>query len=88
MMDYYLTFPDKKAFEAAMWEPNEEGGYSTEDMAVDVIGVIYRNTGTDEEPMFAASDGFHVNIRSHVELPDDLEAFVISKPNNPKRMFA
>lgn len=88
MIDYYLTFPDINAFQSVMWEPNEEGNYSNEDATVDVIGIIYRNTGTEDNPVIVAGDGFHVNIRTNIVLNHDLEKYTIVKPEHPKRMFA
>ena len=87
-MDYFLTFPDKEAFESVMGQPQDDGLYSTPDMAVDVIGVIYRNTGTDEEPVFIASAGYHVNVSSTTPVTPLLEPFLIPTPEQPKRVFA
>lgn len=61
--------------------------------AVDVVGVIHKPTGTmltnDEGltyPETAPLDGWHVNMSG--DCPPDLDAFVITPPATPIRVFA
>lgn len=102
MNDIYLKFPDQQTGEALLFadvEPvtfNESGVDVTQrklryDMALDVIGVIYRPTGEmlmgedGEYPAMAPLDGWHVNLRG--ELPDALAPYVVT-PAQPVRVWA
>ena len=53
---------------------------------IDVLGVIYTNTGTLEEPIQTALDGWHVNVRQDSECPE-LEQYTVY-PVNPRRVWA
>lgn len=50
---------------------------------VDVIGVMYRNEGTDEEPNMVAREGYHVNTLSPIEGWESHQVF----PSSPSRVF-
>lgn len=92
MNDIYLKFPDQQTGEALLFadvEPvtfNESGVDVTQrklryDMAIDVIGVIYRPTGEmllgedGEYPAMAPIEGWHVNVRGP-EAPE-LESYAV-----------
>lgn len=97
-MDLYLKFSDEAAAKAALYDQvpvefDTEGNVTkTEPRAkfrnIDTIGVISKRTGgTDEEPVFTALDGWHVNVR----VMDDedstlLETFVVY-PETPIRVW-
>lgn len=50
---------------------------------VDVIGVMYRNEGTDEEPNMVAKPGYHVNTTSPIEGWEANQVF----PATPSRVY-
>lgn len=62
-------------------------------VAVDVVGVIHRPTGSalqdadgNSYPEMAPIPGWHVNLCG--ECPEGLAEFVIDTPNTPSRVFA
>ena len=79
MIDLYLSFPDEAAARAVLYrtegavetdpENNIEAaeGYEMPNFAnIDTVGVIYKPTGemdAEGNPIMAALDGWHVNVR-------------------------
>jgi hypothetical protein len=99
-MDMFLKFTDEAAATAVLYtqEPtawDEEGNVTATEPRqayanISTIGVIYKPTGeTDAEgnPVMAALDGWHVNVRV-VEGEDAaaLEAFALT-PAQPRRVW-
>jgi len=98
-MDLYLKFTDEAAATAVLYtqEPtawDEEGNVTaTEPRAnyanISTIGIIYKPTSeTDAEgnPVMAALDGWHVNVRVAGEDATALEAFAVT-PTLPVRVW-
>ena len=71
--DYALKFENETE-----WQALAPQG---EDFAVDVIGKIVHEDGTE-------IPGFHVNLRARAELPEGLKPYVIPAPEHPKRVWA
>ena len=99
MTDLYLKFTDEVAATAVLYtqEPtawDEEGNVTATEPRqayanISTIGVIYKPTGdTDAEgnPMMAALDGWHVNVRVVNEDATALEAFAVT-PTVPVRVW-
>jgi hypothetical protein len=102
MHDFYLRFTDKEQADAVLYTKvpttfNEEGE-ATEWMDkpnydnINVIGTIYRPTGTmlknDEGmdyPEMKTIEGYHVNIRNYTEAPE-LEQYAVV-PTIPQRVW-
>ena len=64
-----------------------EGVLSPESGGLDIIGVTYRDdTPEGEAPVMR--DGYLVNVRLVGALPAELEGFLISTPEFPKRVWA
>ena len=63
---------------------------SLEFLNIDVIGYIYKNIGTEEEPEHVAQEGYHANLRLDFELTEDelSELPVIYPPETPVRVWA
>ena len=94
-LDYHLRFDSEAAADAVLFDMQHDGeGYSKVPryQAIDVIGVIYKPTGsllpTDEGevPEMAAVEGWHVNVR-HKEQAPELDAYRIF-PQSPVRGWA
>lgn len=100
MTDLYLKFTDEAEATATLYtlhpEVTDEDGtvtteaYSTPNYAnISTIGIIYKPTGeTDAEgnPVMAALDGWHVNVRVVGEDATALEAFAVT-PTLPVRVW-
>lgn len=102
MQDFYLSFSDEAAAKAVLYriegavEANPEMGVEASDgyevanyANIDTIGVIYKPTGeTDAEgnPVMAALDGWHVNVRVVNEDPTPLEQYAVT-PFMPVRVW-
>jgi hypothetical protein len=96
-MDFFLKFPDEAAALAALFDPETVGEQTLQKPKfrnVDVIGTIYRPTGTHSDvngmivPDMAALDGFHANVRLvEGEEAQALEALRVY-PANPARVWA
>ena len=63
-------------------------------VAVDVMGVIHKPTGSalqdadgNSYPEMAPIPGWHINLSGDV-VPEGLEAFEIAAPTTPSRIFA
>ena len=101
-MDYYL----KATSEEAMWDAltaadltsEYEGKKYAKGISLDVIGVIYTETGntttvtgpSGEEmqvPEMQAIDGFHANIRGELTEEQQQLLPLISKPSTPVRVW-
>ena len=98
-MDYYLKLIDEAAMKKAFGTVETDTPYGlnvvhplVQHMAVDIVGVIYAETGemeTYEEmttPVMAPLEGWHVNLRGDA-LPQELEQFAV-EPHNPRRVWA
>lgn len=98
-MDLYLKFTDEAAATAVLYtqEPtawDEEGNVTATETRqayanISTIGVIYKPTGeTDAEgnPVMAALDGWHVNVRVISEDPTPLEQYAVT-PAVPVRVW-
>jgi hypothetical protein len=98
-MDLYLKFTDEAAATAVLYtqEPtawDEEGNVTATEPRqayanISTIGIIYKPTGeTDAEgnPVMAALDGWHVNVRVVGEDATALEAFAVT-PTLPVRVW-
>ena len=92
--DFYLKFDSPAAADAVLFdEQTNVQGDTVETVkkakyaAVDVVGTIYEPTGAvvDDEPVMAALDGWHVNVRHNAEAPE-LEAYRVF-PATPQRMW-
>ena len=84
MTDLYLKFADEAEALAALFED----GRSKYQMAIDIIGTIYKPTGVmldADTPEMTAVPGFHVNTRG--EAPEELLPYSIN-PTQPVRVWA
>ena len=98
MIDYFLKFPDETTAEALLFKvgPLDLNGFPLRvfnfNGSVDVIGTIYKPTGTILEndmgnyPEMAPIDGWHVNIRTDATIAE-LDAYALT-PNAPYRVWA
>jgi hypothetical protein len=101
-MDYYL----KANSEEHMWETLTAAGLTSEyegkkyakGISLDVIGVIYKETGntttvTDPEgtsyevPETQAIEGYHANIRGELTEEQQQALPLIAKPATPNRIW-
>ena len=79
----------RAAFAEYLTEDNQWPAY-TGNVAVDVIGTIYRPTGQmvqtpeGDVPQMAALPGFHINLSDSVP---GLEQYEIESPTTPARVF-
>ena len=98
-MDYYLKLIDEAAMKKAFGTVETDTPYGlnavhplVQHMAVDIVGVIYVETGemeTYEEmttPVMAPLEGWHVNLRGDA-FPQELEQYRV-EPKNPRRVWA
>jgi len=83
MTDFYLKFDTEAAATAVLYD-----GETPRYRNIDTIGVIYSNTGTDEEPVMEPIPGWHVNVRlvdeEDAEALEDFQVF----PQTPSRVWA
>lgn len=94
MSDYYLRATDEAAMNAALLAAaviNSEGN-PYPGMELSVIGKIAKPTGqvdAEGSPIYGELPGFHVNLRTTVDLLDSqvAELPAIAKPNNPVRVW-
>ena len=99
MTDFYLKFTDEAEATSVLYtqEPtawDEEGNVTATEPRqayanISTIGIIYKPTGeTDAEgnPVMAALDGWHVNVRVVGEDATALEAFAVT-PTLPVRVW-
>lgn len=91
MKDFYLKFDNEVAAKAALIEAgfaaDEDGNVYHEECAVDWVGIITRIVGgTEEEPVYEAVEGYHVNVRTwgDIEFPADMTLH----PATPVRVWA
>jgi hypothetical protein len=101
-MDYYL----KANSEENMWETLTAAGLTSEyegkkyakGISLDVIGVIYKETGnmttvtdpegnTFEVPETQAIEGYHANIRGDLTEEQQQALPLIAKPSTPNRIW-
>jgi len=73
-----FTLPD--------WTPCENHTPGAVRHDVDIVGVIYEQTGTDRDgfPVMSPTPGFHANLTAH-ELHKALAPYQIEPPATPKR---
>jgi len=82
-MDMYLKFDSEAAATAVLYD-----GETPRYRNIDTIGVIYSNTGTDEEPVMEPIPGWHVNVRLvDDEDADALEPYAV-EVSTPVRVWA
>lgn len=81
MSDYSLKFTDEAQALEVLFD-----GETQRYQNIDLIGTIYRNTGTPEEPIMEATNDFHVNVRTDAEAPE-LDAYAVF-PQTPVRVWA
>lgn len=74
---HFLKFPDEAA-----WLAVAPAEYDPAELALDVVGTLYRVDGEAPTPV----EGFHVNVRCVGELPEALTPYEIDVAN-PKRVF-
>ena len=97
MTDYALKFLDEAETTSILYHKEgvieaSEGveanaGYDVANYQnIDVLGVLYNVTGTPEEPISIALDGWHVNVRQDTECPELVQYQVF--PLYPRRIFA
>lgn len=80
-MDYSLKFTDEAQAREVLFDGETQRYQNT-----DIIGTIYRNVGTPEEPVMEATAGFHVNVRTSEAAPE-LDAYAVF-PQTPVRVWA
>ena len=102
-MDYYLKLIDEAAMKKAFGTVETDTPYGlnivhplVQHMAVDIVGVIYEDTGKKQTvefngdkmtvPVMAPLPGWHVNLRG-AALPQELEQYRV-EPKNPRRVWA
>ena len=99
MTDYCLKFTDEAQAKSILYrkegvvEANVEFNIEADaghDVAnyqnIDVLGVLYNVTGTPEEPISTALDGWHVNVRDDGDC-SALDSYLVY-PKHPRRIFA
>lgn len=99
MTDLYLKFTDEAAATAVLYtqEPtawDEEGNVTATEPRqayanISTIGIIYKPTGevdSEGNPVMAALDGWHVNVRVVGEDPTPLEQYAVT-PTMPVRVW-
>lgn len=86
--DFYLKFDNESDFENLSI-------VSSSEFTIDIIGNIYKPTGEmisgefDELiPVMEQAEGYHVNVRSSIGLPEHLQQYMIPNPVDPKRVWA
>lgn len=93
---YYLRAPNRETLAQALQAAGVtiDADYTpTQGVTIDVIGPIYRPTGTviDDQPEMAPVPGWHANLL--VPMPNIfqisvLHPFIIAEPATPERVFA
>lgn len=97
--DYYLKADSRQhledsliSAELASKETFEDEEYlSTKDgVNLDIIGIIHKNMGTEEEPDYVEQPGYHVNLRLKEQLSQEQEDNLplIIPPETPVRVWA
>lgn len=85
MIDLYLKFTDEAAATAVLYTEDRPNFAN-----ISTIGIIYKPTGeTDAEgnPVMAALDGWHVNVRVIHEDPTTINQYAVT-PAVPVRVWA
>lgn len=81
---------------AEMWTEDKVGSRflpKTIGDTLDMIGIIYKETGetiTVDGMTFPKTEpipGYHANLILYGDIPSELESILISKPNNPVRVW-
>lgn len=70
---------------------DEQEYLSTKDgVNLDIIGIIYKNIGTEEEPDYVEQLGYHANLRLKEQLSQEREDSLplIIPPDTPVRVWA
>lgn len=97
MTDYALKFLDEAEANSILYhkegviEASEgieaDAGYDVANYQnIDILGILYTNTGTIEEPILTALDGYHMNIRDDRDC-SALDSYIVY-PKHPRRIFA
>lgn len=97
MTDYALKFLDEAEANSVLYhkegivEASEgieaDAGHDVANYQnIDILGILYTNTGIPEEPILAPLDGWHVNIRDNGDC-SALDSYIVY-PKNPRRIFA
>ena len=83
--DYYLKAIDEAHLTNSLEILKDRRGVN-----IDVIGHIYKNRGTEEEPEYVAQEGYHANLRLAFELTEEeLSGLpIIYPPETPVRVWA
>lgn len=89
----YLRFEDESAARAAFaeWLVDDKIPPYIASAAVDVVGTIYRATGSvnntpdGDVPEMAPVPGWHINLSEHIP---ELQVYEIDAPATPDRVFA
>lgn len=94
MTDFYMNIPSEAEFSELKGKPPfeySEGGFvGSEGWDVDIIGSGQNDVvGWDEdgEPTLKPIEGFLVNLRSELALPDELRQYQVF-PSSPIRVWA
>ena len=97
MNDYALKFLDKAEATSILYRKEgvieaSEGieANAGHDVAnyqnIDILGTLYIQSGTIEEPISTALDGWHVNVRDDGDC-SALDSYIVY-PKHPRRIFA
>lgn len=83
--DYYLKANDEAHLYNSIEFLEDRSGVN-----IDVVGYIYKDIGTEEEPDYVAQEGYHANLRLPFELTEaELRPLpLIIPPDTPVRVWA
>lgn len=85
LQDYYLKFNNKQECDIAL------STIINDSISIDILGDLSTSLVIDEDGLelqkAVTIAGWHVNIRSPIELPEILIPYVLPKPNNPRRSW-
>jgi hypothetical protein len=90
MQDYLYKFPDEATAQTVLADYYDNGWQTGgPSYALDPVGVLTSETDElDEEgsPIFAALDGWHVNLRVLDDRPDPAPEYAVA-PTNQRRIW-
>lgn len=84
MYDYTLKFQNKAKCEQVLFDRHGSDLLPKYD-AVDVIGFVTRNVGTEQNPVPVPQDGYRANVRTREPAPE-LDQYVFV-PDVPDRVW-
>lgn len=93
MTDFYMNFNDLETFETfegeAPFEYGIGGVVGSAGWDIDLIGPYAPIKSYDKYgvPKYGKAEGYYLNLRSDLKLPDELDAYRIY-PENPIRVWA